>query len=49
MYGKGLILYQIKSIDPYYEDVEIKIDNSRISIDGKIGVDRIHTLSLIHI
>ena len=44
IYGKGLILYKVENLDLYKEMFELKVDNSRIKIEGnKNAVDRLHT------
>ena len=45
-YGKGIIINRILNFDKFEEQYVYEFDNKMIIVDGKRGVDRVHTYTL---
>ena len=45
LYGKSLTFTKINSINPFKEECVLNLDNSKVKVNDKSGIDRIHTYS----
>ncbi len=45
LYGKSLCFNKINSVEPFKEECVLEFDNSKVIVNNKAGVDRIHTYS----